>query len=139
MISLFELNIMSNNDELPSNKDTQRQWLATYDSIGRMLDETDQQGWNLYADVSAFCLPTRAPYITKIRKQFPLTRLVFGSDYPIPISEVGYTAGSNWLKRARVFFKAFSTKNLLDKNYIMVKGMGLGNAMFSNPAIILRL
>ncbi len=112
---------------------------TAFKELHRMLGQADTKNWNLYADTSALCIPMRVPYIEKVREQFPLDRLVFGSDYPIPITEFSYNASSNLLKRIRLFLKALFTKNLLDKNYRLIKGMKFGNAAFSNAADILRM
>jgi predicted TIM-barrel fold metal-dependent hydrolase len=112
---------------------------TAFEELRHMFDEADGNNWNLYADISALCVPMRAPYIKKAREQFPLDRLVFGSDHPIPITEFSYNASSNLFIRLRLFLKAFFIKNLLDKNYRLLKGMEFGDAAYSNAARILRL
>lgn len=61
-----------------------------FSNLIELFNEREKRGWNLYADVSALATPTRIPYIKKILNNFPAERLFFGSDYPIPISTLGY-------------------------------------------------
>lgn len=112
---------------------------STFEELRHMFGEANRNNWNLYADISALCVPMRVPYIKNVIEQFPLGRLVFGSDFPVPITEFSYNASSNLFKRLEIFFKAFFTKNLLDKNYHIVKGMKFGDAAYSNAAKILRM
>jgi mannonate dehydratase len=110
-----------------------------FENLRHMLGEADEKNWNLYADLSALCIPMRIPYIEKAKEYFPAERLVFGSDYPIPVTEFSYNASSNFFKRMGLFIKVFFTKNLLDKNYFLIKGMEFGDAAFSNASKLLRL
>jgi predicted TIM-barrel fold metal-dependent hydrolase len=106
--------------------------------LGEMLTHADDNNWNLYADLSALCIPMREPYIKKVRETFPWHRLVFGSDYPIPITEFTYNASASIFKKIQLFLKSLATKNPLDKNYILVQGMQLGDDIFNNASQILR-
>ncbi|MCP5104137.1 MAG: amidohydrolase family protein, partial [bacterium] len=77
-----------------------------FEELRQMFEEADAKNWNLYADISAICIPTRATFAKRVREQFPLDRLLFGSDYPIPVSEFSYSAAPNFFKRLAYFFKA---------------------------------
>ncbi|MFQ6083635.1 MAG: amidohydrolase family protein [Candidatus Aminicenantia bacterium] len=48
--------------------------------------------WNLYADVSALCSPFISKEIIEtIQNNVPSERLLFGSDFPVPISQLSYS------------------------------------------------
>lgn len=110
-----------------------------FKELRSMIRQADEKGWNLYADLSALCVPMRAPYVKKVKEQFPPERLIFGSDYPIPMTEFSYNASPNLFNRIGLFFKGMFTKNLLDKNFYLVEGMKFGDAAFENAHKILRL
>jgi predicted TIM-barrel fold metal-dependent hydrolase len=95
---------------------------------------------NLYADISALCLPGRMKYIIKIlplASEFP-QRFILGSDYPIPaisfregsvLNEILDTLG--WLA------KRVLPGNDLDKNYLLLRKKFSGPS-FTTAAGILR-
>ncbi|MBL7127999.1 MAG: amidohydrolase family protein [Ignavibacteria bacterium] len=90
--------------------------------------------WKLYADLSALATPLRSNFISGIINKIPHDRLVFGSDYPIPASELSYKKSKNIIKWIILFFKALSIKNPLDKNYHLVEKMGFDKNVFTNAS-----
>ena len=95
--------------------------------------------WRLYADLSAINLGPRNFYIDEVKKHIPVERLIFGSDYPIPILDISqkpHISIWHWLKH---FFQTVAAKNPLDKNYLLIKNMDFGDALFTNASGILRL
>jgi mannonate dehydratase len=97
-----------------------------------LIEEAEKKNWNLYADVSALATLLRAPYIKKILMRVPANRLLFGSDYPIPLSEFTYNRSRNFLSWLRFLTQVWSLKNPLDKNYLVIKKMGFSEQIFSN-------
>ena len=98
----------------------------------RLFKDAEKWGWNLYADVSAITGPLRLPYIEKILQQIPRERLLFGSDYPIPLSELSYNKSTNFFAWLKFVTKVMFMKNPLDKNYLIVKEMGFGERLLTN-------
>lgn len=99
-----------------------------------LVEEAEKKNWNLYGDVSALATPLRAPYINKILKMVPVQRLLFGSDYPIPLSEFTFNRSRNFISWLRFLFKVWSLKNPLDKNYLVIKKMDFGEQIFTNAS-----
>ncbi len=100
----------------------------------KLMQESEQQGWELYADLSALSGPLRLPFIDDIIKNVPAKRLLFGSDYPVPLSGLSYhkpISLSRWLK---FIFRLISIKNPFDKNYNIIAGMGFDNHVFTNAS-----
>ncbi len=104
-----------------------------------MINESEGNGWDLFADLSALCVPFRNPFINKIQENIPESRLLYGSDYPIPIVELSYKKSKNIFRQIRIFLKAVFTKNPLDKNYYLLKKMGFDKEVFLNANSILKL
>ena len=64
-------------------------WEDSYlNELSQMLEEADRRGWRLYADISAMCTLFRVSIIDDILRKIPHDRMVFGSDYPIPIDDM---------------------------------------------------
>ncbi len=98
----------------------------------RLIDDAEKYHWNLYADVSAIATPLRAPYIKSILENVPSHRLLFGSDYPIPLSEITYNRSRNFLLWLNFMLKTLFIKNPLDKNFLLIKKMGFDPVIFEN-------
>jgi uncharacterized protein len=117
---------------LPYFADLDRPYLDDYLEFLNLFDESARRGWKLYADLSAVTGPLRKKYIPEIKKRVPASRLIFGSDYPIPISEFSYHGRMNpgtWFKFMK---ELFSTKNPLDKNYKILAEMEFESTVFAN-------
>jgi predicted TIM-barrel fold metal-dependent hydrolase len=110
-----------------------------YRELTALFREGESRGWKLYADLSAINLGPRASYIDKIKVDIPPQRLIFGSDYPVPILDISqrpHLSLWTWLKH---FFETVSIKNPLDKNYRLIKNMRFDEALFDNARRVLRL
>lgn len=99
-----------------------------------LIEQAERNEWKLYADISALATPLRAPYIKKILENIPSQRLLFGSDYPIPLSEFTYNRSQNFFSWLRFLWKIASLQNPLDKNYLLMKKMGFAEDIFFNAA-----
>jgi predicted TIM-barrel fold metal-dependent hydrolase len=100
----------------------------------KLVEEADQKGWQLYADISAMATPLRAPYIKQILDKVQSERLLLGSDYPIPLSELTYNRSKNFFSWLKFTFKVMFMKNQLDKNYLVLQKMGFDKSVFTNAA-----
>jgi predicted TIM-barrel fold metal-dependent hydrolase len=105
-----------------------------YREFLNLMRDADKKGWNLYADVSAIATPLRAPYIAEIIDKVSAERILFGSDYPIPLSEFTYNRSKNIWTWLRFVAKTMLVKNSLDKNYLVVKKMGFDQRIFTNAS-----
>lgn len=99
-----------------------------------LFEAAAKHDWKLYADLSALCTPLRTPYIERIKKVVPAEQLIFGSDYPIPLSEISYNKNPNLAARFKYMKRVLFEKNPLDKNYLLIKEMGFADCIFTNAA-----
>jgi len=105
-----------------------------FDELLRLFREADLKGWKLYADLSAICTPFRSPYIKQVQAEISSNRLIYASDYPIPISAIGYKNKQNYISLIGSIVRSALTNNQLDKNYLLIKEMGFGDGIFFNAA-----
>jgi predicted TIM-barrel fold metal-dependent hydrolase len=92
---------------------------------------------NLYGDTSAFNVPIRGRHVRKCLKQPLLSRMVHGSDYPVPVH--GLFA---WL-RGNVDWKSFRRSeresNILERDYQLKLAMGFPPESFTRAWSLMRL
>jgi len=108
-----------------------------FEEFLKLFDEAEKNNWNLYADLSAICSPFRTRYIKIIKEnldKIPSSKLLYGSDYPIPLSELTYNKSTNFFSWLRFVLKVHLTKNPLDKNYLIINGMEFDDCIFTNAA-----
>lgn len=104
-----------------------------------LFHDAESKDWNLYADLSAISLGPRNGYIDRIKEAVAPQRLIYGSDYPIPmldISQKPHLSLRHWLEH---FLQTISVKNPLDKNYFLVKNMEFDESLFHNALKVLKL
>jgi predicted TIM-barrel fold metal-dependent hydrolase len=109
-----------------------------YEELVSLFKEAPSS-WQLYADVSAINLGPRGAYVDRLKLDIPPDRLIFGSDYPIPILDISqrpHLTIGNWLKH---FFQTIFISNALDKNYALIENMDFDKRIFTNALNILRL
>jgi len=105
-----------------------------YQELARLFLEAASKKWELYADLSAINLGPRGSYVDELKSVIPPERLLFGSDYPIPMLDISQEPGlslGHWLKH---FFQTIFIKNPLDKNYQLIKNMDFDGRVFTNAA-----
>ncbi len=110
-----------------------------YGELVSLFQEAPAHGWRLYADVSALNLGPRGGYVDRLKQDIPPDRLIFGSDYPIPILDISqkpHLTVGHWLKH---FFQTIFYDNPLDKNHALIENMDFDPRIFTNAADILRL
>jgi uncharacterized protein len=104
------------------------------DELIPLFKEADTKGWKLYSDISAMLFTNRSMVYQQYHNQIPQKRLVMGSDYPIPMSDIIVTNSSSLWKRMQAFFSSLFTKNLLDKNLEALKAMGFEDDVFTRAS-----
>jgi hypothetical protein len=78
-----------------------------------------------YADTSALTIPNRARMLTLLRRHPELhERLIFGSDYPLPVF--------SYPSLGRGLLKALKAKTPMDRQVIVLDGLGIGYRDFSS-------
>lgn len=108
-----------------------------WDEFLKLFEKDDEQGWNLYADLSAVCTPFRKQYIEEIMQmvdKIPHEKLLYGSDYPIPVFEITLNKSMNFFRWLGFILKLIFMRNLLDKNYLVIKEMGFDECIFTNAS-----
>lgn len=88
----------------------------------QLLHQAAQQRWNLYADVSAFCLPGRRCQIPRARKELPVAQLLLGSDFPVPNMPFVYEENQN---------PPCLPDHPLDLNVVRLRRMGFPQEVFT--------
>lgn len=99
-----------------------------------LFEDAEPNDWKLYADVSALATTLRSSYIPDIKIKIPHEKLLFGSDYPLPASELSYKKSMNVFEWLKLFFEALFTKNPIDKNYLVIDDMRFDRAIFTNAS-----
>ena len=104
-----------------------------------LMERSRQEGWRLYADVSALAapLPYRIGLLKKIVNELPHDRLILGSDYPIPVSPLlpGVAEETDFHEWA----DAMLTQNALDRNVKVVRALGFEEQVCTNAEKVLLL
>lgn len=104
-----------------------------FDEFLSLMKESIKRGWRFFGDISALATPFRIPYVKKIKGEVPPERLIFGSDYPIPVSDLSYSMNKrDILTTIKLMLKTKFT-NILDKYYHILKDeMGFDPMVFTN-------
>jgi hypothetical protein len=99
--------------------------------------EMTKQHANLYGDNSAMNVPLRGKHVPECLEEPLASRIVFGSDFPVPVS--GY-----WARLRRFIDKDTQKKwdkdpNVLERDYQLKKAMGFQAESFTRIWKLLRL
>ena len=100
----------------------------------KLFEDAQINNWKLYSDVSALATPLRSSYISDVKRKIPHEKLLFGSDYPLPASELSYKNSKNVFKWLKLFFEELFTKNPIDKNHLAIEDMGFNKSVFTNAS-----
>jgi predicted TIM-barrel fold metal-dependent hydrolase len=92
---------------------------------------------NLHGDVSAIGSMIRFPYPAKLLARGPevLSRLVYGSDFPVPVSPLAFAGQIG----ARPAYRLFRRPNPIDIHAELVRALGFPEEIFARGAEVLRL
>jgi predicted TIM-barrel fold metal-dependent hydrolase len=97
-----------------------------------LFNQSESRRWNLYADLSALTGCFRLRYVREEILRLPHERLLMGSDYPIPISELSHNRRADIFSWLRFILRMMRLKNPLDKNYLLIREMGFNDCVFTN-------
>jgi predicted TIM-barrel fold metal-dependent hydrolase len=113
-------------------------WENSYlNELSEMLEEADRRGWRLYADISAMCTLFRASIIDDILEKIPHNRMVFGSDYPVPIDDMP----PHFVETINVeeFLRILKIENPVEKNYQQLLAMDFPKEAMTRASELLRI
>jgi hypothetical protein len=91
---------------------------------------------NLYADISAFNCPIRCAHIPECLREPFLSRLVHGSDYPVPVH--GHFAWQKGFIDWKTFRRWEHNPNILERDYQLKVAMGFPPEVFTRIHSLLR-
>jgi predicted TIM-barrel fold metal-dependent hydrolase len=106
-----------------------------------MLKKAESNNWKLFADISAFCTPTRIPYLRKINEciengSISPARFLFGSDFPIPIIDINMY--DKPLDFNEMIKHLKDEGNPLDNNYYILREFGIHESILTNAWDVIR-
>jgi len=112
-----------------------------FEALIEMLRISEKKGWNLYADIAAFCTPTRIRYLKRICEEVQQgtlrsDRFLYGSDFPVPIIDINHFKEPNDLKA--LLKQGETGQNPLDRNYEILREFGIHKSIFTNAWNVLR-
>jgi len=91
---------------------------------------------NLYGDTSAFNVPMRGRHVLECLREPLVSRLVHGSDYPVPVN--GHFAWAGGFVSWREFRRCQKLPNVLERDYLLKRAMGFPPEHFTSIASLLR-
>lgn len=91
---------------------------------------------NLYGDTSAFNVPMRGRHVLECLREPLVSRLVHGSDYPVPVN--GHFAWAGGFVSWREFRRCQKLPNVLERDYLLKRAMGFPPEHFTRIASLLR-
>jgi hypothetical protein len=113
-----------------------------FEDLMQMLQDAEAKRWELFADISAYCTPSRSAYIERILREIgdgriSPKRFLYGSDFPMPAVDI------NVFKRPlspnEMLQHITGQGNLLDKHFRIMKQFGIRESIFTNACDVLRL
>jgi predicted TIM-barrel fold metal-dependent hydrolase len=108
----------------------------------QMLRDAESNRWELYADVSACCSPSRIGYLERIVREIEEgkispKRFLYGSDFPMPAVDINLFRKP--LSSHELLEHIRGQGNLLDNHYRIMKQFGIHESIFTNACDVLRL
>lgn len=126
----------------PWNEAEPRDERSYFDELMDMLRISEVKGWELYADISAFCRPERSSCLERIKREIregsiSAGRFLYGSDFPVPAVDINRIAKPLGPHELGEYMKAHG--NMLDNNYRILKEFGIPDQVFTNAWDVLGL
>ncbi|MEW6108397.1 MAG: hypothetical protein AB1632_04395 [Nitrospirota bacterium] len=114
----------------------------TFEELMGMLRVSEEKKWNLYADISSFCTPSRITYLERIKKEIDngnisRKRFLYGSGFPTPVVDINILRKS--LNPNELLKYIRQQRNLLDNTYNILREFGIHDSIFTNAWDVLRL
>ncbi len=116
-----------------------------YDSIDdlvEMLRAADENGWELYADISALCSPSGTSCIERIKREIAMQkvrpeRILFGSDFPRPVIDISSIRRGMTPDELRQ--RIVQGGNMFDSAFDTLMKFGMDEAVFTSAADLLNI
>ncbi|MGQ9617970.1 MAG: amidohydrolase family protein [Candidatus Aminicenantia bacterium] len=109
-----------------------------FDQFLSLMEDSENRGLRLFGDISALATPFRIPYAKRIKEEIPPEKLLFGSDYPIPISDFSFTKNKrDIIDIFRVMLKAKFRNSLDHYYYILKEEMDFSDSVFTNFSLLI--
>ena len=113
-----------------------------FEDLIQMLRDAESRRWELYADVSACCSPSRIGYLERIVREIEEgkispKRFLYGSDFPMPAVDINLYKKP--LNSHELLEHIKGQGNLLDNHYRILKQFGIHESIFTNACDVLRL
>lgn len=103
-----------------------------------LFRRAETNGWKLFCDLSALNV-LRGKYTRDVLEMIPNDKLLYASDYPIPMFNLGYTKFKKLRNWINYFFKVTFTGNPLDRNIVILKAKGFEHDIVASAEDILLL
>ncbi len=101
-----------------------------------VFSEMTRRFANLYGDTSAFNVPMRGRHVRECLNEPLVSRLVHGSDYPVPVN--GHFAWASGFISWNDFRRCQKITNVLERDYQLKLAMGFPSEHFSRIGGLLR-
>lgn len=102
----------------------------------QVFSEMTRRFANLYGDTSAFNVPMRGRHVRECLSEPLVSRLVHGSDYPVPVN--GHFAWASGFISWNDFRRCQKITNVLERDYQLKLAMGFPSEHFSRIGGLLR-
>jgi predicted TIM-barrel fold metal-dependent hydrolase len=101
--------------------------------LAAMMREAEENGrWRLFADVAAMCLICRLGTVDRVLESIPAERLILGSDYPVPVSDM--PPGVFKEISLDEYLALLHVRNPLEKNVRQLLAMGFSESILTRAA-----
>jgi hypothetical protein len=91
---------------------------------------------NLYGDISAFNIPVRSRHFRDCLEEPLVTRIVHGSDYPVPV--LGWWGWGRGLIDWETFRRWETQPNVIERDYQLKRAMGFPEEVFTRVGELMR-
>jgi predicted TIM-barrel fold metal-dependent hydrolase len=113
-----------------------------FEELMQMLRDAEARRWELFADISACCTPSRISYLERIVREIGEGRIspkrfLYGSDFPMPAVDINLFKKS--LSPHEMLTQMRGRGNRLDNHFRIMKQFGLHESIFTNACDVLRL
>lgn len=107
-----------------------------------MLRIAEEKKWDLYADISACCMPSKIGYLERVKLEIEEGRIspkrfLYGSDFPMPAVDINDVKKP--LTPNELIEHMSGQGNYLDNYYRILKDFGIHESIFTNACDVLRL
>jgi predicted TIM-barrel fold metal-dependent hydrolase len=111
------------------------------DELIEMLRMAEEKKWDLYADISACCSPSKIGFLERIKREIEDGRIspkrfLYGSDFPMPMVDINTVKKP--LNAHELLDHIRGQGNLLDNHYRILKDFAIHESIFTNACDILK-